>query len=174
MCVAGLFELLDFIEIVFGKVGQFGERLEESRRALLAGESCEGEGCVAGAGDMVKEMRYLGECLLNHLGERALEIFAEGFPVLFALEDEVAHPAVAILEHLDELVFHLMPVVVSPEEESLDSFAESYIVAVDLFERLAGGAAVEFVGLLVDAESIAETGEKRLLGREVTAARGGG
>ena len=44
---------------------------------------------------------------------------AEGVPILLAFEDEVVHPAVAAFEHLDELVFHLLPVVVAPEEEGL-------------------------------------------------------
>ena len=41
--------------------------------------------------------------------------------------------------------------------------------AVDLLKRLAGGAAIELVGLVVDAEAAAEAGEQRLLEGEIAA-----
>ena len=79
------------------------------------------------------------------------------------------HPAVAVLEHFDELGFHLLPVVVAPQEERLDGGAQGWIGAVNLFECLAGGAAVEFGGLFVDAEPVAEAGEQWLLQGKVAA-----
>ena len=66
-------------------------------------------------------------------------------------------------------VFHLLPVVVAPEEEGLDGGAESGVGAVDLLERLAGGAEIKLPGLLVDAKAVAEAGEERLLEGEVAA-----
>ena len=79
------------------------------------------------------------------------------------------HPAVAVAEHLDELVFDLPPVVVAPEEERFDGRAERGVGLPDLLERAARGAAVEFGGLRGDVEAAAEAGEERLLQREVAA-----
>ena len=81
------------------------------------------------------------------------------------------HPAVTILEHLDEQGFHLLPVVIAPQKQRLDGCAKIKVGLVDLTEGLAGRAAIELIGLLVDAESVAETGEQRLLECEVTAER---
>ena len=96
-------------------------------------------------------------------------MLAEGVPILLAFEDEVVHPAVTALEHFNELVFHLLPVVITPKEESFNGCAEGWVGAVDLLERLAGGAAIELVGLVVDAETVAEAGEEGLLKGEVAA-----
>ena len=151
------------------EIGELGEGLKAIGGALLAGEAGEGEGFVAGAGDLVEELAEIGERLLDGSREGAFEALAEGIPVLLAFEDEVVHPAVAALEHLDELVFHLLPVVVAPKKKSFDGGAEGWVGAVDLLERLAGGAAIELFGLVVDAESVAEAGEERLLKGEVAA-----
>jgi hypothetical protein len=154
---------------VGGEIGELGEGLEEGVCALLAGEAGEGEGFVACAGDLIEELAELEEGLVDGFGEGAFEAFAEGVPILFALKDEAVHPAVAALEHFDEEVFHLGPIVVAPEEEGFDGGAEGEVGGVDLLEGLAGGAAVEVVGLVVDAEAVAESGEEGLLEGDVAA-----
>ncbi len=69
------------------------------------------------------------------------------------------HPAVALAEHFDEQVLHLLPVVVTPQQQGFDSFAQDLIGLADFLEGLAGCAAIEFVGLLGDAQAAAERRE---------------
>src|ERR1035438_10418466 len=79
------------------------------------------------------------------------------------------HPAVAPGEHFDKLAFHLLPIVVAPQEQRFDGLAEDWVGLADRLKRLAGGAAVEVVGLIGDAEAAAEAGEQRLLEGQVAA-----
>ena len=74
---------------------------------------------AARAGGLIEEEANLGERLLDGSQEGPLEIGAQCFPILFAFKNEVVHPAVAALKHFDELVFHLLPIVVAPQEEGL-------------------------------------------------------
>ena len=92
-----------------------------------------------------------------------LQPLAQRLPIRLALEDKAVHPAVAVAEHFDQQLFHLLPVVVAPQQQFFDGRAEGRVCLGRFSQRFAGGAAIEFVGLLGDVQAAAQAGEQRLL-----------
>ena len=135
----------------------------ELAAGLRAGEAGQLQGLFAGLRDLAEELAERCERFTDRIRKGTFQPLAERIPVRLAHEEEVVHPAVAALEHFDQLVFQFLPVVVAPEEQILDGLAQERIGLPDSFEGLAGGAAVEIVGLLGNGEAAAETGEQGLL-----------
>ena len=100
-------------------------------------------------------------------GKRPLQPRAQRFPILIAVEHELAHPAIALLEHRHQLVFEILPTVVAPEKQIFDGLTQRRVFFIDPFERPACGAAIELGWLLGDVEAAAEAGEQRLLQSKV-------
>src|SRR3974377_1946718 len=89
--------------------------------------------------------------LVNRLGDsmakRPLQALAQSIPIRFPLQNKGVHPAVALAEHLDELVFEVMPVVIAPEQQIFNRKAQRCLVSTDLLQCAPCCAAVEFCRL---------------------------
>ena len=59
------------------------------------------------------------------MSEGPLQTLAERIPVRLAFEDKAVHPAVAAFEHLDQQIFHLLPAVIAPKQQILNSRPDS-------------------------------------------------
>ena len=127
----------------------------------------------AGADDGPLRVGVMGQGGIAGIGarERTLEALTERRPIGVTVENKVVHPAIAVLEHIDELVLSFLPVVIAPRQKSRDGRAQRRVLASDLLESAPSGAAVELVRLRGDVEAAAETGEERLLQCEVAAER---
>ena len=85
-----------------------------------------------------REVTQLDECVAHGIRKGPFQPLAERLPIRLALQYKSVHPAVAAFEHLDQQVFHLLPAVIAPQKQFLNSLAESRAGLVDLFSELRG------------------------------------
>ena len=131
-CETGVCELRFFknagVERGARKFGELGQLKVKLVAGLCASETRQLERFLAGSGNLVEEVVEGGERCADGVGEGAFEALAKQvwiwiFRILLTIEEEVVHPAIAVGEHFDELIFQLLPVVVAPEEQRLDGRA---------------------------------------------------
>ena len=145
----------------FSELGQLKVKLVAG---LCAGEARQFQRLLAGSGNLIEELIEGGQRRADNVGERAFKALAEPvliwvFVIRFALEQKGVHPAIALGEHFNELIFQLLPVVVAPQEQCFDGCVQGRIGPTDLLQGMAGGAAIEIDGMVGNVEAAAQAGE---------------
>ena len=88
--------------------------------ALRAGKARQFQRLFTRGGNLVEQRTQLNQRGAHGMGKGTLQPLAQGQPIRLALQQKAVHPAVAVLKHFDQQVFHLLPAVVAPEQQSLD------------------------------------------------------
>ena len=101
---------------------------------MFAGKARQRQCFFACSGNLVEKAVDWFRAIANCLHKGALKTLAQGLPIGFAFQHKAVHPEVALFEHFNQQVFHLLPAVVAPQEQASIACAQG-CVALSMASR---------------------------------------